>query len=421
MAKNNDTRIIEVVYPNCCGLDVHKESISACLLTVDENGKQHTEHREFKTFTKDLNALKAWLLESKCPVVGIESTGVYWRPVHNVLEGCIRVVLVNARHLKNVPGRKTDYGDSEWLAGLLRCGLLKSSFIPVKQVREWRELARLRKSHINTLGDHKRRVHKIFETANIKIDSVVSDLFGATGRNLIGLLSDEKADLSVESIRQCAKGRLKAKAEELCHSIKGFFGDHHRFQLRGLMRIIAQLEVEIESITQRLEQLTSTHQDLVNRLDEVPGINAPSAQSILGHIGYSLDEFKTPASLCLWAGLCPGNNESAGKRKSGVTPVRTHPFKTIMVEVAWAAIKKKDSYYQEKFYSMRARLGARRAIVAIAHRITKAVYWIIKRGDHFKDLGALYLIDRARQNKLKYLQKQAAKLGLKLVRAEAQS
>jgi len=419
MARKKNKPIIEVMHPDCCGLDVHKESVSACMLRIDEDGKDQIEYREFGTFTNNLIELKNWLVENECPIVAIESTGVYWRPVHNVLEGCKEVVLVNARHLKNVPGRKTDHGDSEWLAGLLRYGLVKASFIPEKQVREWRELARLRKSHVNTLGDYKRRVHKLFETANIKIDSVVSDLFGVTGRNLIEQLCDEKADLSIENIRRCAKGTLKAKVDELQRSLTGFFSDHHRFQLKGMMRIISEIEREIESITQRLQQLTEGHKDLLSRLDEVPGINETAAQSILGHIGYTLEEFKSSQSLCAWAGLCPGNNESAGKRKSGRIAVRSHPFKTIMVEVAWAAVKKNGSYYREKYFRLKSRLGPKKAIVAIAHRITKAIYSIIKKGESFKDLGADYLVNLTRHRKLSALSKQAAKLGYKLVSAKS--
>ncbi len=391
MAKKKDSPIVTIMHPNCCGLDVHKESISACLLTVDDSGEDQFEIREFGTFTKDLIKLKEWLVESGCPIIAMESTGVYWRPVHNVLEGFTEVVLVNARHLKNVPGRKTDISDCKWFAGLLRCGLVKASFIPEKQVRQWRELDRLRKSHVETVGDYKRRVHKLFETANVKIDSVVSDLFGVTGRNLISLLSDEKAELSVERIEECAKKSLRNKVAELYDSITGFFDDHHRFQLRGMMRIIAEIEQETEMITERLRELMKPHEELMNRLDEVPGINEAAAQSVLGNIGITLKEFASGGSLNLWAGLCPGNNQSADKRKSGRPPVRSHPFKKIMVEIAWAAIKKKFSHYREKYYRLKSRLGPQKAIVAIANRIAKAIYRIIKHGESYKELGEGYL------------------------------
>ena len=415
MARTKNTQIIRILHPVCCGLDIHKKSISACLLTVDPDGEEAFEIKEFGTFTKQLIELRKWLLDNKCPIVAMESTGVYWRPVHNILEGFMEVTLVNARHTKNVPGRKTDVSDCIWLAGLQRNGLVKGSFIPAKSVRQWRELERLRRSNIETMGDYKRRVHKLFETANIKIDSVVSDLFGVTGRNLINLLCDEKTDLSVENIKKCTKGSLKSKVEELHSSIEGFFEDHHRFQLKGMLRIISELECQIKSITKRLRELTKPHEELICRLDETPGVNDIAAQCIISHVGVTLDEFHSDDALCCWAGLCPGNNQSADKRKSGRHPVRSHPFKTIMIEVAWAAIKKKESYYREKYYSLRSRLGPRKAITAIAHRITKAVYHIIKEGERYKDLGQDYLSKKRKQRSLINLMKQAEKMGYYMV------
>lgn len=343
MTQKLDTTFVTITHPVCCGLDVHKKKISACLITVDEIGQEQFEIKEFTTFTKDLINLRKWLLAYDCPIVAMKSTGVYWRPVHNVLEGFMEVILVNARHIKNVPGRKTDISDSKWLAGLLRYGLVKGSFIPPREVRQWRELTRLRRVYTESLGDYKRRVHKLFETANIKIDSVVSDLFGTTGRNLISLLCKSECELTFKDIQGCVKGGLKSKVKELYHSIQGFF-EYHRFQLIGMMETISGFESQIAGITERLDQLISPHQDILDRLDEIPGINKVSAQSILGEIGVTLDEFTCMAALASWAGLCPGNNESAGKRKSGRSSVHGHPFKTILIEVAWAAIKKKNSY-----------------------------------------------------------------------------
>ena len=290
MSKKLDTTFIRVVHPVCCGLDVHKKKISACLITVDEHGQEQYDIEEFGTFTNDLLNMKEWLTDNGCPIIAMESTGVYWRPVHNVLEGFMEVILVNARHIKNVPGRKTDISDSKWLAELLRHGLLRGSFIPPKEIRQWRELTRLRRTYTESLADYKRRIHKLFETANIKIDSVVSDLFGVTGRNLISLLCDE-SELSLENIRENAKRGLKSKAKELLSSVQGFFEDHHRFQLIGMMEVIAGFETKIAEITDRLDALTAGHQDLLDRLDEIPGIDKKSAQSIVSEIGVTLDEF----------------------------------------------------------------------------------------------------------------------------------
>ena len=330
--KPKDTRLLSVIHPICCGLDVHKGKISACLITTDQAGNEVYEIREFGSFTDELIGLREWLLDSNCPIVAMESTGVYWRPVHNIIEGYLEVILVNARHVKNVPGRKTDIEDSRWLAGLLRVGLVRGSFIPEKSIRHWRELGRSRQKYSQSLGDHKRRVHKVFETANIKIDSVVSDLFGVTGRNLIKLLCTEDSEISIERIEQCAKGSLKSKVTELHRSIQGFFEDHHRFLIMSLMRMISIIETEIAFITERMQTMMASCDDIITRLDAVPGINEVSAQYVLGELGSTLKEFDTAESLASWSGLCPGNNESAGKRHSGKSSVRKHVFKTIMVE-----------------------------------------------------------------------------------------
>jgi len=417
MTKPFDSTFIQIIHPVCCGLDVHKDKISACLITLDDNGKEQYEIKEFSTFTKDLLKMKNWLINNACPILAMESTGVYWHPIYNIIEGTMDVILVNARHIKNVPGRKTDISDSKWLAGLLRHGLLKGSFIPPENIREWRELTRLRKTYTESFADYKRRVHKLFITANIKIDSVVSDLFGLTGRNLIGLLCNEE-DLSLENIEQCTKGRLKKKSLELYESLQGFFKAHHRFQLIGMMDTIMVFEQRVAEINARLELLTKEYQDLLVRLDEIPGIDKKSAQSIVSEVGITLDEFKTMSALVSWAGLCPGNNESAGKRKSGRNSVRNHPLKTILVQVAWAAIKTKGSYYKAKYYKLKARRGAKKAIVAIAHRIAKAIYKIIKHGDSYRDLGEDYLAAPSKQKALMNLKKRANEMGFTLVPCE---
>ena len=415
MAMKMDTTFIQVMHPVCCGLDVHKEKVSACLITVGGQGQEQYEVREFGTFTDDLMMMKKWLTDNECPIIAMESTGVYWHPVHNVLEGEMTIVLVNARHIKNVPGRKTDIGDSKWLAGLLRHGLLKGSFIPSKRIRQWRELTRLRRTYTESLADYKRRVHKLFETANIKIDSVVSDLFGHTGRNLILSLC-HTSELSVADVKANAKRSLKSKSLELHRSIQGFFEDHHRFELTGMLEVISVFEKHIKEITDRLDTFLSEHQDILNRLDQIPGIDKKSAQSIVSEIGITLDEFPNTAALASWAGLCPGNNESAGKRRSGRTAVRSHPLKTILIEVAWASVRKKGSYYRSKYFQLKSRRGAKRAIVAIAHRISKAIFNIIKHGDVFMDLGEDYLSTQTRQRVIRHIKKRAEQLGYELVR-----
>lgn len=418
MTTKKDSTVLSVVHPVCCGLDVHKKKISACLLGTGE-AADTILIREFGTFTDEIEQLRAWLAEHECPIVAMESTGVYWRPVHNILEGEVEVILVNARHIKNVPGRKTDIEDSRWLAGLLQHGLLRGSFIPAKDIRHWRELGRSRRKNTEAIGDYKRRVHKLFESANIKIDSVVSDLFSMTGRNLISRLLSGTFTLSLTDVQECARGRLRDKTQELYRSIQGFFEEHHRFLLAGMMRILKTLEQENEEISARMKELMQAQQDLLNRLDEVPGISELSAQYVLSELGPELDTFPSSAALASWAGLCPGNNESAGKRKSGKSPVKKHHLKSIMIEIAWAAVKKKGSYYRDKYWRLRYRLGPKKAIVAIAHRIVKALYAIIKHGERYKELGEDYLAQRSNVNKLAKIRKEAKVLGYDLVEIAA--
>jgi len=414
MTRKDDSRIIRIVHPICCGLDVHKESVSACVIFPDSNGEEQHEIKVFGTFTDDLKLLRQWLLDHECPVVAMESTGVYWRPVHNVLEQTVQVVLANARNMKNVSGRKTDIGDSRWIAGLLRHGLLKASFIPPRTVRQWRELTRLRKKYVQSVGDYRKRTHKLFESANIKIDSVVSDLFGVTGRNLMKLLIVDR-ELTLTDIEACIRGKLKGKEVELFRSIQGFFMGHHRFILKTLLGTIANLEGQIEALDQQIRSLVMDQSELLERMKKAPGISDVSACDILAEIGPTLDSFPTDTALVSWSGLCPGNNESAGKRKSGRSPVRKHHLKTIMIEVAWAAIKKKGSYFKDKYYRLKARRGAKKAIVAIAHRILLGVYHVIKDGAEFRDLGEDYLTLRNKEKKVLYLQKQALALGFNLI------
>jgi transposase len=415
MTRSKDSKIIGVVHQICCGLDVHKESISACVIFPDKDGVDQHDIEVFGTFTDDLMRLRSWLLDHSCPVVAMESTGIYWRPVHNVLEDSVQVVLVNARDIKNVPGRKTDIGDSKWLAGLLRHGLLRSSFIPFKEVREWRDLTRLRKKYVQTVGDYKKRTHKLFESANIKIDSVVSDLFGVTGRNLMNLLVSDRKSLTLSEIQICVRGKLKGKEEELYRSIQGFFSDHHRFILKRLLETIDMLESEIAEFESHIRHLMRGQNALLDRIKKAAGIADVSSCEILAEIGPDMTAFRTGEAIVSWAGLCPGNNESAGKRKSGKSPVRKHHLKTIMTEVAWAAVKKKGSYFKDKYYRLKARRGAKKAIIAIAHRILLGIYHVIKDGVEFRDLGEDYLTRRNKSQKMSYLRKQAQLMGYNLV------
>lgn len=407
----------DVLHPVCCGLDVHKKTIAACISINGPDGTVRNEIKEFGTTTKRLYELLTWIEEHECPIVAMESTGIFWRPVFNILEGHVDVMLVNAKRVKNVPGRKTDVSDSMWLAQLLRSGLLNASFIPEKHIRDLRDLVTARKSYKKVSNDFKRRVHKLFETANIKIGIVASDIFGVTGRNLMRMLLDPESKYTKEDIAACTRGSLTKKVEELYECIQGFFEDHHRFQLKMLLETVDSMEAKVAQIENRLDELTEPYKELIDRLDEVPGIDKLAAQSILGHVGTTLDSFKKISNFISWAGLCPGNNESAGKRKSGKSPVQKHHFKTLLVECAWAAKKTNDSFYRAKFYSLLGRIGGKKAAVAIAHKIGKAIFHIIKNGAEYRELGASYLTIKKTAKKKAYLEKQAEELGYKLVMA----
>ena len=415
MIKSNNTRTLEVVNPICCGIDVHKESLSACLLYTNADGKEGYEIKEYSTFTDDLYIFRDFLLSRGCPIAVMESTGIYWRPVYNVLEEYLEVKVVNARAIKNVPGKKTDIEDSRWLAGLLRFGLLKGSFIPEKRVREWRDLERMRRKYRETISDFRRRTHKFFESVNIKIDSVVSDLFGATGRGLMNLLLSKGAKIRLSDVKRCVHGSLKEKTEELYRSIRGFFSEHHVFNLKLLLETIDYFEEKVAAIDQRMSVLTKEHEELIERLKEAPGISEITARYIISEIGTDLKAFDTASQLVSWCGLCPGNNESAGKRKSGKNSVRRHHLRVIMVEAAWAATRKKGSYYRAKYYSLRARMGPKKAIVAVANRLLKGVYHVIKDGVKFIDPGEEYLANINKKAKINRLAKLASSYGFALI------
>lgn len=413
--KKQDISTVSVVHPICCGLDVHKETVVACVLWSDHGGREQSKQKEFGTLTDELIALKEWLLVHECPVVAVESTGVYWQPVHNVLEGSHEVVLVNPKNFKAVPGRKTDISDSKWLAALLRHGLIRGSFIPPKEQRQWRDLTRMRKSYVQTLGDFKRMVHALFHRVNIKIDCVASDLFGVTGRNLIRLLCSCESPPSLSDVRGCLRGSLTEKAEELYRSVQGFFEDHHRELLRMLMETIEGLERQVCSLEERIVRAIQPHNDLLRRLEEIPGIKETASSGVVAEAGVTLADFVNAAAFASWIGVCPGNNESAGKRRSGRTRVNRNHLRTLLIEIAWVAVKKKGSYYKDKYYRLKGRLGPKKAIVAIAHRIAKAIYHIIKDGARFKDLGETYLAHQNKEAKLRYIKKQAELLGHELI------
>jgi transposase len=396
---------MEVVYPNCCGLDVHKKLVVACVL----KGRKK-QIQTFSTMTGDLLGLAEWLVSQQVTHVAMESSGVYWKPVWNLLEGYgFELMLVNARHMKAVPGRKTDVKDAEWIADLLQHGLLKASFVPGREQRELRELIRYRRTVAEQRMDTINRLQKVLEGANVKLSSVVSDVTGKTGLAVIrALIAGEDKP---EALAKLAKGSLQAHKDRLLPALETRIGDHQRFVLGSLMRQLEHLEAEMAILDQEVAQRMHSHDELIQRLDEIPGIGRRLAETVLAEIGTDMSRFPTPAHLASWARLCPGTNESGGKQRgSGIGPGNRW-LRTALVEAAQAAIHTRKSYFRAQYYRISSRRGGKRAIVAVAHSILKVIYFMISRGTRYQDLGADFFEVRSKDTLLNQSIRRIEKLG----------
>lgn len=382
---------MDIIYERCCGLDVHKKSVTACIITPE--GK---ELKTFGTMTDDLVALVQWIKEKGCTHVAMESTGVYWKPIYNLLEmEEITTLVVNAQHFKAVAGRKTDLKDAEWLADLLRHGLLQGSYIPDREQRELRELVRYRKSLINERAREVNRLQKVLEGANIKLSSVASDVLGASGRSMIEAIIhgiDDPAFLA-----GLARGRMKSKKEQLEKALSGLIGPHQRMLLAVILEHIDFLDRQIARLDQEIEERMRPFEEALALLDTIPDVGRRAAEQILAEIGTNMERFPTAAHLASWAGMCPGNNESTGKRKSGRTRKGNNSLRNILVEVARAAGRTKNTYLSSKYHRIAARRGANRAAVAVGHTILVIVYHVLKRRTPYIELGADYF-DRLKKD-----------------------
>jgi transposase len=388
---------MEPIYPCCAGLDVHKDTVVACLRRIDPAGKARKEVRTFGTMTRDLIALSDWMADEGVTHVAMESTGVYWKPIFNILEGRFHVLLVNAQHIKQVPGRKTDVKDCEWIAQLLQHGLLRGSFIPNRPLRDLGDLTRQRVQLLAERTAVVNRIQKVLEDANIKLASVASDILGASGRAMLQALIGGEGDPA--RLAELAQRRLRGKIPQLRVALHGAVTEHHRFLLRLLMDQLRHLEDWIEQLGARIEEVMAPLAEEVRRLTTIPGVEARAAQNILAEIGPDMGQFPTAGHLASWAGVCPGNDESAGKRRSGQATKGNHWLRQAVVQSAWAAARSKDTYLSAHYRRLAARRGKKRAVLALGHTLLVIIYHMLRDGADYADLGPDYL-DRLQSERL---------------------
>ena len=398
---------MEVVYERACGIDVHKSEIVVCLIT----GQRKAETKRYGTLTKELREMTKWLKEESCEIVAMESTGSYWKPLYNIFElEDIEAMVVNAQHMKAIPGRKTDVNDAQWIAKLLRHGLLKASFIPDKEQREYRELTRYRNSRIEERAREINRLQKMLEGANIKLSGKVSDITSKTANELIKLVIAHD-ELTLGKIDCVRNANCKSSTEEFFDALTGVISPLQRELFAEVLRIIEEQTQQIERIEAMVGRHTTAVYDAAAKaIDEIPGIGRISAEQIVAETGVDMSRFPTAHHLCAWAGLSPGNNESAGKRKSGKTLKGNKTLKKTLIQCATSAINKKDSFFHAQYQRLVVRKGRNKAIVAVAHSMLIAIYHVLS-GCEYRDLGSEYYIRFNKENKIRSHLKQLEKLG----------
>ena len=399
------------IYARVCGMDVHKEVVVACVRILDmKDGTVQSTLRRFGTMTADLMELRQWLAQEQVTYAAMESTGVYWQPVFNILEGHFEVWVVNAQHIKKVPGRKTDMKDAEWIAQLLQCGLLKPSLIPDRQQRELRDLTRQQTKLVQQRNAVANRIQKVLETANIKLGSVATDVLGVSGRKIIeALIAGEK---DVSKLADLAEKRLRHKIPQLQRALQGEVGEHHRFLLRRLLDQYDFFEKEIARISERLAAIVPpSFRAAVKQLDEVAGVAERGAQALLAETGTDMSRFPSHKHFASWAGRCPGNRESAGKRKSGKTPAANRHLDAVLTEIAHAAVRKKDSYFKSQYHRLAGRRGKKRAIGAVKHSILVTIYFMLRDNKSYMDLGADHFDKLNPQQQIRYHVRKLNELG----------
>ncbi|WP_425154642.1 IS110 family transposase [Candidatus Palauibacter sp.] len=411
---------MDVLIERCASLDVHKKTVVACIRTPDSGGGKRRGNavRTFQTTMTGLEALREWLGGHGVTHAAMESTGVYWCPVHAVLEGRFTLLLVNARHVKQVPGRKTNVRDSEWLARLLECGLLRGSFVPLRGVRNLRDLTRLRKALTGDRSRQVQRVAKILELANVKLGSVVTDIMGVTGRAIMEAMIRGEEDPHV--LAGLARGSLVRKRAALAEAVPGLIRDHHRFLLRSHLDTIDHLSSRIEEFNRRIEAVTGSFAPALELLESIPGVKRRAAEAILAETGDDMSKFPTAGHFASWARVCPGNHESAGKRRSASTGRGNAWLRAALSQVAWAAVGTRGSYYRALYHRHKARGGPKKAIVVVQHAILVAVWHMSSNGVMHEDLGPDHFRTRDAERQKRHLLGRLRKLGVDVeVRADA--
>ena len=400
---------MEVLHAHCAGLDVHKGSVVACVRHMVE-GKVTTGVRTFMTTTRELMALSEWLSVEGVTHVAMEATGVYWKPVWHILsDGEVALVLANAAHVKNVPGRKTDVNDAAWLADLMAHGLIRPSFVPEEPTQQMRDLLRTRKQFVGERSSHTQRIQKTLEDANIKLDSVISDILGVSGRRMIEALIAGQTD--PEALAALAHERIHATRAELEASLRGRVTAHHRFLLRLHMNHLDALNAAIAGIDQEVDGKLEPFRGAIARLSTIPGLSDLSAAVLVSEIGLDMSRFPREGNLISWAGLCPRSDESAGKRRSNRMKKSTRWLKTTLIQCAWAATRKKGSYLQAQYLRLRSRRGAKKAIGAVAASILTAAYYMLKNATPYQEPGANYFDNRTKGKQVLRLVNRLRNLG----------
>ncbi len=405
---------LAALYGGVCGMDVHKNSVVACVRILNaKDGTVQSTLRKFGTMTADLVELRQWLAEQQVSHAAMESTGVYWQPVFNVLEGHLEVWVVNAQHIKKVPGRKTDMKDAEWIAQLMQCGLLKPSFVPDREQRQLRDLTRQQTKLVEQRNAVNNRIQKVLETANIKLGSVASDVLGVSGRKMIEALIAGETDTSV--LAELAHKRLRGKIAQLQRALEGEITEHHRFLLRQLLDQYDFLEKEIARVSERLGAIAPpSFRAAVEQLDAVAGVAERGARALLAETGTDMSRFPSHKHFASWAGRCPGNRESGGKRKSGKTPAANRHLDAVLTEMAHAAVRKKDSYFKSQYHRLAGRRGKKRALGAVKHSLLVTVYFMLRDNKPYKDLGANYFDKLNPQQQIHYHVRKLKELGHKV-------